>query len=38
MVVAFLGRGIAANLLGDCLAHTETDFRFTAVFAHSELA
>ena len=30
-------RGIAANLLGDCRAHTETGiFRFIAVFAHSE--
>ena len=29
-------RGIAANLLGDCRAHTETGiFRFIAVFAHS---
>ena len=27
----------AADLLGDCRAHTETDFRFIAVFAHSEL-
>ena len=26
----------AANLLGDCRAHTEADFRFIAVFAHSE--
>ena len=26
----------AADLLGDCRAHTEADFRFIAVFAHSE--
>ena len=30
-------RGIAANLLGDCRAHTEADiFRFYTVFTHSE--
>ena len=34
---ATTGRGIAANLLGDCCAHAESGFfRFVAVFAHSE--